>query len=535
MKSSDIWNELGDTHFKVGEYDKAIDAYCKAIEQKSQSGWAYNNLACIYVQQGKYMEAIPLYQKSLELFSNRKEQAAVWSRLGSVYHQLDEHGKAIQAYQKADEMMPGRANFRLGLSPVTEPVEAGAVLAESGSFQTGLANYADADFTPGFEELTPESVANLSGSEIFRNVVATAGAGSEDNATTWNELGLILFKVGAYEDALDAFRKAIQLDPTFGYLYSNLGQVLVSQGRLRDALENYEKSIPMIPANKDKAVVWTRMGDIYRQLNLNEEGQAAYQLAEALNKAIFMPSTEFRSVSLGLISTGQDRTREVQGIDDLVISVRVHGVIQPLIVCPARNEAGKFLLIAGRRRLEAARLAGLKEVPVIIRQANDQEILELSINENIHNQPIDPFALANRYRQMANDFDLSLEEIAARVARSVHSVANAMKALEFSQGQAQVQFQEIINQSLVEVQREETESQPVGICDPIEEDALEIPVASEAEAPTLWYLESESENSSVMSGDENYPESASLLARARHALKCNPHTKRLWATPSYRA
>ena len=116
-------------------------------------------------------------------------------------------------------------------------------------------------------------------------------------------------------------------------------------------------------------------------------------------------------------------------IGDLAQSIRIFGIIQPLLVCPGRNESGKFTLISGRRRLEAARMAGLKEVPVIVRKATNQEILELSISENIHHLAVTPFDLAHSYMRMANEFELSIEEISTRISRSCHSVANTMKML----------------------------------------------------------------------------------------------------------
>jgi ParB/RepB/Spo0J family partition protein len=545
MKSSDIWNELGDTFFKVGEFDKAIDVYCKAIERKSQSAWSYSNLASIYVQQGKYLEAIPLYQKSLELFSNRKDQAAVWSRLGSVYHQLNEHGKAIQAYQKADEMMPNRPVIKFDLSLDRSGVDFLAPIGFAEELEIQESERSSQRNELQKNKLSP----SLEGTEIYKNVMNAGKDGYEESATTWNELGLILFKVGAYDDAIEAYQKAIVLDPNFGYFYSNLGQVFIIQGRLSEALENYEKSIKLVPMNKDKAIGWTRLGDIYRQLHQNDEAQAAYQLADALSKSTIVPSTEFRLINLDLlINSHTDKAREMQEIDDLVTSVRNHGIIQPLIVCPAKDQPGKFLLVAGRRRLEAARRVGLKEIPVIIRKVNDQEIFEISINENIHSVALDPFELANGYRQMANDFDLSLEEIAVRVGRSCHSSANTMKALEYvpesTQEKAQIQFHELIQKSLGDVQSEISDIKITGsdlilnandgLSIQCETDSMPI-FAGKEESPTLWYLEGENESTSVMSGEDNFPGNASLLARARHVLKGNPHAKRIWTTPSFRA
>jgi ParB/RepB/Spo0J family partition protein len=559
MKSSEIWNELGNTYFKAGVLDKAIDAYCKAIEQMSESGWSYNNLAVIYVQQGRFLEAIPLYQKSLELFTCHKDQAAIWVRLGSVHHHLNEYGKAIQAYQKADEIMQMWNSAKSTKSFSQEKAEGKSrsdISARNISKPTQQSWHEEFDQVDPFgehEETLLEARDNREPrSEIFEDVLNKGERGIEENANIWNELGLILFKVGAYDDAIDAYKKAIELEPSFGYLYSNLGQVYVSQGRLTEAIDLYEKSIKLLFNNKDKATSWTRLGDIYRQLSQYDEAMAAYQLADVLNQTLAATSDDFRKLNVDLIMTNSGPTREMEDINDLVVSVRVHGIIQPLIVCPGRIDSGKYLLIAGRRRLEAARRVGLKEVPVIIRQANEREILELSINENIHSAAIDPFVLANGYRELADEFDLSMEEISERVGRSCHSVANTMKVLDHSEGvKVSVPHNDQLREdarpapNTVKTPSESSNAQNTStalnseypeIHNGNEPDQMKIGGNSDEDtSPTLWYLEKENDDVVAQSREEYFPETTTLLARARHALKCNPHARRFGVAPFYRA
>jgi ParB/RepB/Spo0J family partition protein len=551
MKSSEIWNELGNTCFKAGRLDKAAAAYGKAIEKESQSGWSYSNLAAIYVQQGKYSDALPLYQKSLEMFTHYKEQATTWERIGSVYRLLNEYGKAIQAYQKAEKIVHLRAPK--AISPFSQnkswhdydvDIPTGKVLqSASQDRKTEPVPATRGDEREEYSETTGEQVHSETDFSKFKN-------GIEENANVWNELGLVLFKVGAYDDAIDAYRKAIELEPTYGYLYSNLGQVYVAQGRLAEAIDLYEKSIKLLPNDKDRAISWIRLGDIFRQLGQFDEALAACQLADALNQGQAAPVSEFRQLNLDFIVASPGQTRELDDLDDLVISIRVHGIIQPLIVCPGRDRSGKYSLIAGRRRLEAARRAGLKEVPVIVRQANEQEILELSINENIHNAAINPFELANGYRQMANEFDLSMEEISARVGRSCHSVANTMKVLELPDDAREVLHykdqisdqDDVIMRSLAETQSLDFGLQSISAFEPVadQHEPAEIQIntvktgsSSKLEnSPKLWYLETETDNAAKRQDDDT-PETNSLLMRARHVLQCNPHAKRIWSTPVY--
>jgi ParB family chromosome partitioning protein len=113
---------------------------------------------------------------------------------------------------------------------------------------------------------------------------------------------------------------------------------------------------------------------------------------------------------------------------ELAASIREHGIIQPLLV--SRNENGQgYTLVAGERRLQASQRAGLKEVPVIVRQTTDQQRLELALIENIQRADLNPLEEANAYRQLADEFHLSHEEIATRVGKSRVAVTNTLRLL----------------------------------------------------------------------------------------------------------
>ncbi len=116
-------------------------------------------------------------------------------------------------------------------------------------------------------------------------------------------------------------------------------------------------------------------------------------------------------------------------LDELTASIREHGVLQPLIVTPG-DLAGKYVLIAGARRLMAARQAGLSTVPVIVRQATDQQRLELAIIENVQRYDLSPLEEAEAYRQLAEDFGLSHEQIANQVGKSRVAVTNTLRLLK---------------------------------------------------------------------------------------------------------
>ncbi|HEX7976674.1 MAG TPA: ParB/RepB/Spo0J family partition protein [Anaerolineales bacterium] len=120
---------------------------------------------------------------------------------------------------------------------------------------------------------------------------------------------------------------------------------------------------------------------------------------------------------------------DTQELSELAASIRQHGVIQPLIVSEA-EAPGQYVLIAGERRLMAARQAGLETVPAILREAGDQQRLELALIENVQRADLGPLEAAEAYRQLTDDFNLSHEEIAARVGKSRTAVTNTLRLLK---------------------------------------------------------------------------------------------------------
>jgi tetratricopeptide (TPR) repeat protein len=112
-KNAHVWNELGNVYFNSGNYDDAISSYGKAIELDRQFAWSYSNLALAYVQKNCFAEAVLLYQRSIELFTNDKDKAITWNRLGNVYRRQGDYYNAIAAYQTADELDPDNTTLSM--------------------------------------------------------------------------------------------------------------------------------------------------------------------------------------------------------------------------------------------------------------------------------------------------------------------------------------------------------------------------------------------------------------------------------------
>lgn len=114
-------------------------------------------------------------------------------------------------------------------------------------------------------------------------------------------------------------------------------------------------------------------------------------------------------------------------LNELAASIRVQGIIQPLLVRPDGD--GAYELVAGERRLRAARLAGLREVPIVVREASDRESLELALIENIQRDDLSPLEEAAAYQRLLDDFGHTQEEIATRVGKSRPAIANTLRLL----------------------------------------------------------------------------------------------------------
>jgi ParB family chromosome partitioning protein len=138
-------------------------------------------------------------------------------------------------------------------------------------------------------------------------------------------------------------------------------------------------------------------------------------------------------VSVDSIQRNPRQPREkfdIEELENLAASIREHGVIQPLVVSPGRS--GLYILIAGERRLQAARKAGLQTVPVVIRHATDQQLLELALIENVQRADLNAIEEAEAYQNLAKEFRMSHETIAARVGKSRVAVTNTLRLLDAS-------------------------------------------------------------------------------------------------------
>jgi ParB family transcriptional regulator, chromosome partitioning protein len=144
---------------------------------------------------------------------------------------------------------------------------------------------------------------------------------------------------------------------------------------------------------------------------LAPDGERVQNLAlERIRPSPFQPRKEFSA----------------EALQELADSIKAQGVIQPLIV---RERSGNYELIAGERRWRAAQLLGLKEVPAIVREADDRTVLELALIENLQRENLNPLEEALGYQQLVEQFELRQEDVATKVGKSRTVVANSLRLL----------------------------------------------------------------------------------------------------------
>lgn len=115
-------------------------------------------------------------------------------------------------------------------------------------------------------------------------------------------------------------------------------------------------------------------------------------------------------------------------LQELAASIRLHDIIQPITV--SKTASGKYRLISGERRLRAAKLAGLKDIPAYVRQANDVQLLELALLENLQREDLNAMEVALSYKRMMEELDYTQEQVAERMGKDRSTVANFIRLLK---------------------------------------------------------------------------------------------------------
>ena len=138
-------------------------------------------------------------------------------------------------------------------------------------------------------------------------------------------------------------------------------------------------------------------------------------------------------VDIGSVFANPNQPRKVfdeTALNELADSIKKHGVIMPIIVNDEGN--GKYMIIAGERRWRASRIAGLKKIPVIIKNYTERQIKEISLIENLQREDLNPIESATAMRSLMDDYGLTQEELADRIGKSRPAIANTLRLLSLT-------------------------------------------------------------------------------------------------------
>ncbi len=150
-----------------------------------------------------------------------------------------------------------------------------------------------------------------------------------------------------------------------------------------------------------------------------------------LKQEVVEKSTAAARIPLDQIETNPNQPRkdfDEAALSELAASIKMHNIIQPLTVMPASN--GKYRLIAGERRFRASKIAGLKDVPVYIREANSSQLLELALLENLQRENLNAIEIGLSYKRLMDDLDYTQEQVAERMGKERSTVTNYIRLLK---------------------------------------------------------------------------------------------------------
>lgn len=177
---------------------------------------------------------------------------------------------------------------------------------------------------------------------------------------------------------------------------------------------------------------------------LPETSKAKKETGKATEKEEKAGSEVF--LSINSIEPNREQPRksfDEEALNDLANSIKQLGIIEPLIV-QKKKGSKRYEIIAGERRFRAARIAGLKEVPVVIREYADKDILAIAILENIQREDLNPIETAMAYKQLMEESDLTQDQVAEKLSKSRTSITNSLRLLKLSK-----EVQEMIAANLV--------------------------------------------------------------------------------------
>ncbi|NOZ00235.1 MAG: ParB/RepB/Spo0J family partition protein [Chloroflexi bacterium] len=340
----------------------------------------------------------------------------IWNEIGTLYFNTGAYAQATKAYQRAIEL--------------------------GGDFSAAMQNLA----------LTYVQEGELAKAVPIYKKALELIPQDKDKADIWHQLGDIYSQLQDRENALRAYKMAAEIAPDYQQFvedFARAGNAIEKE----PPSENDGASPAPVSALDDWHVVDPKTAETAETFiagttdKLRNEGDEPVAgnddppmdeipAARVDEESAPVVSADSRPVADGLFqinieqiyaNPAQPRLRV--DVQQLVESIREYGIIQPLIVTPG-DQPGRYILVSGERRLEAARQVGLDTVPAIVREIDEQQRLELALIENVQRQNLSLLEQADAYAQLKSEFGLSPDQIAKRMGKSSVAVTNLLRLLK---------------------------------------------------------------------------------------------------------
>jgi ParB family chromosome partitioning protein len=180
------------------------------------------------------------------------------------------------------------------------------------------------------------------------------------------------------------------------------------------------------PNKKDKEALGKGIRSLLQNIDTDLKTPAG-----GLRPAVAETATGILRIPLDQIETNPKQPRrdfDETALQELAASIRVHDIIQPITV--SRIAAGRYRIVSGERRFRSAKLAGIRDIPAYIRQANDQQLLELALLENLQREDLNAMEIALSYKRMMDELNFTQEQVAERMGKERSTVANYVRLLK---------------------------------------------------------------------------------------------------------
>lgn len=424
-RNAEIWNAIGNVYFAAESYEEALRAYHKAIQLDRTAKISYSNMAIASSRTGHHQDAELYFKKSIEMLSAGKQESFALAGSPEPLEPINELVPHLEVTpEPAEQALPA---LQAELQQAQQSPATARLPEPSPEPEAALA---PARQVSGEEEIIQPQLPK---EENQMPVITTQSAPVVEHASrvmdarAWHEVGNLHFNAGNYAEAVTAYEHAIASDPNFELAYNNLAYCYSLLGQREKAIPLYQKMIEFMQSKTEAPAAPAPAA--------RGTGPLTGLSGEELKNATMMvfpdeaPSV-VQKVFVEDIQPNPYMPRKVSDVASLVDSVRRLGIIRPLVIMPAESN-GQYYLIAGARRLEAARQAGLETVPVIIRTSAELQRMEQDLVEAAR-RDLNPLVLANLYERLNAELSLSYEDIASLVGRSVAAITETLRLLKLS-------------------------------------------------------------------------------------------------------